>query len=811
MLISPTSSSDLQTNIEAAPMQVDSSKHAKLFFMMSAGLYSNKALSIVRELCSNAYDAHKAAKQKEPFKLIPPSFEDATLRIIDKGPGLTYEEAKKTILCFLGSTKDSSDEAIGGWGIGSKSPFSYTNQYSITTRKDGRYWNISCWKNESGMPQEALMDEGETDEPNGVTFEVPVQELDINKWRSVIQTYMDFTNYEIDCPIKSRFTERKLIESADVYDIMEYRGHTSEDRIILLYGGQFYRVGRFVNMKSNIFFENSVNQFDQIARLVSDNRTLVINVHTPNAVLCAMSREELDDHPRTVGLVTAAVSRIYEALAAVNKLKNVFTGYSATMSSLAAVGEVEWEGTKLHITNSTSVSGSFKEALYKFAKVDEKVKEVTGKFGHFASLAGIGERRMQVLVDHYDVRFGRWAGQTRRVSDLKGYIGKDPMSIFTFFWMPKKPATNAALKASFDAWFENLPVSHPMHNMDEADARLQAVFIEAENEDAAKAAFLRLPAFIGYACPPLEHLQVRKVYRNKAKRQQFSKDTSAYDHLTERRITFAEKETYVMVDKSKAGNALNAIIRAMEDMNVPDLPARCIQIAETVYARYVKSGFPKPAMTEKDFFELFHDKLEQVLGWAEAAETVQARVSADLKQVDRLCLYGAAEKESALLNAGLLRQQNSAETAVKTAKALRAYPELSLKINPLAVKLQAKKFIKAEAAQAKADKVKLDRFVKLSKKARFFNMEFLNNNLHMAEVRDFVLKNKLEDLTSFEVVKVMEAMAHDTDKQKAETDKAFREGVLANLDREHREKQAEEAEKAAKEEPAPVPESELMF
>src|SRR3546814_17913309 len=67
-----------------------------------------------------------------------------------------------------GSTKDQSNDQIGGWGIGSKSPFSYTDQFVLVSVHDGVRSVYSVFKDEDSIPAIALLSQEETTDANGV-------------------------------------------------------------------------------------------------------------------------------------------------------------------------------------------------------------------------------------------------------------------------------------------------------------------------------------------------------------------------------------------------------------------------------------------------------------------------------------------------------------------------------------------------------------------------------------------------------------------------------------------------------------------
>src|SRR5574343_126832 len=111
---------------------------AKAFAILSSGLYANKIRAIVRELSCNAYDSHKAAnKEHVPFKVVLPSPLDSTFSVQDFGLGLSEEQVFNLYTTYFESTKTQSNDYIGALGLGSKSPFSYTSSFLVTSIFEG--------------------------------------------------------------------------------------------------------------------------------------------------------------------------------------------------------------------------------------------------------------------------------------------------------------------------------------------------------------------------------------------------------------------------------------------------------------------------------------------------------------------------------------------------------------------------------------------------------------------------------------------------------------------------------------------------
>ena len=148
---------------------------AKAFAILSSGLYANKIRAIIRELSCNALDSHIAAGNKEtPFDMHLPMPLEPYFAIRDYGTGLTHDQVINIYTTYFESTKTNSNDFIGALGLGSKSPFSYTDNFTVTAIRDGIKGIYSAFINEYGVPSVARMADAETDEPNGVEVKFAV-------------------------------------------------------------------------------------------------------------------------------------------------------------------------------------------------------------------------------------------------------------------------------------------------------------------------------------------------------------------------------------------------------------------------------------------------------------------------------------------------------------------------------------------------------------------------------------------------------------------------------------------------------------
>lgn len=177
--------------METAVAQIQAS--AKAFEILSSGLYSDAEFAIVREIAANAWDSHKAAGCPEkPFKIQIPTMLDPCFKVRDYGTSMSHEFMMTRVNTYFDSTKNDSNDEIGGFGLGIKSVFSYTSSFMIACFLDGMRRVYAYQIGEKGLPEISLMAELATTEPNGVEVSVPVKEEDYSKFKTAVQKTFAF-------------------------------------------------------------------------------------------------------------------------------------------------------------------------------------------------------------------------------------------------------------------------------------------------------------------------------------------------------------------------------------------------------------------------------------------------------------------------------------------------------------------------------------------------------------------------------------------------------------------------------------------
>jgi hypothetical protein len=178
--------------MEVSQAKVKATK--KVFDMFSDHTYANKPVAILRELVANGVDAHVAAGRGDrAVEVQLPTPLDPTCRIRDFGTGMPHSFVMNEFMEYTnGSTKDQSDDQIGGWGIGSKSPFSYVDQYTLRVVHDGVLGVYTMFKDADGIPAIGLQAQTTTSEPNGVEVSFPVEDADMDTFIAAAQEALQY-------------------------------------------------------------------------------------------------------------------------------------------------------------------------------------------------------------------------------------------------------------------------------------------------------------------------------------------------------------------------------------------------------------------------------------------------------------------------------------------------------------------------------------------------------------------------------------------------------------------------------------------
>ena len=155
---------------------------AKAFEVLSSNLYQNKILAVIREITCNAADAHSmVGKDLSSIEVNLPTFNLPSFSVRDYGPGLSHGDVMELYTTYFRSTKDNNASAIGGFGLGSKSPFAVADQFTVTSWHGGTKSVYVCYK-QDGLPRVNHITTEPSSEPSGLSVSVVVKAQDRGDW-----------------------------------------------------------------------------------------------------------------------------------------------------------------------------------------------------------------------------------------------------------------------------------------------------------------------------------------------------------------------------------------------------------------------------------------------------------------------------------------------------------------------------------------------------------------------------------------------------------------------------------------------------
>ena len=144
--------------------------------MFADKVYSHKERAIIRELSCNAHDSHVMAGTTDiPFEVHLPTQLEPYFSIRDYGTGLTDDEVRNIFAGIGISTKRDSNEVIGCFGIGSLSPYSMTDSFTVESYLDGTCRTYTCYRDEDRKPVVSLISECGWGGENGLKVTLSVQ------------------------------------------------------------------------------------------------------------------------------------------------------------------------------------------------------------------------------------------------------------------------------------------------------------------------------------------------------------------------------------------------------------------------------------------------------------------------------------------------------------------------------------------------------------------------------------------------------------------------------------------------------------
>lgn len=160
-----------------------------IFDILRNKMYSNKIMAICKEISCNARDAHREiGKGDVPIEIYLPNGWDAKLKIKDFGPGISPDRMTNIFIKYAASTKRDDNLQTGGFGLGAKTPFSYSDTFSIITIVNGIEYHYAAFIDETKVGKLSLLEQKDAEgKPSGTEIIIPVKSQDFGEFYRCIE------------------------------------------------------------------------------------------------------------------------------------------------------------------------------------------------------------------------------------------------------------------------------------------------------------------------------------------------------------------------------------------------------------------------------------------------------------------------------------------------------------------------------------------------------------------------------------------------------------------------------------------------
>src|ERR1700687_317388 len=260
-------------------------------------MYQYKIQTSCQEIISNAKDAcRESGKKDSDFIITVPTPLNPVFAVKDSGIGISPDRITNVFLKYGSSTKRNDNNQIGGFGLGAKSFFSYTDSFTITTIVDGfkRVYVAHIGTNNQGRLD--LISTEPTTEESGTEVQVAVKRDDIGEFINAVKRAIYF--WEEKPIIKGTLntptlvkglqigTHLEVIESGLVPDYIE-GGYGSHSPLAVI-DGIPYAIG-----------DKLLNRCPTLKKIEDFVRRKLL-IHIGNGVVeVAASRESIADSDKT--------------------------------------------------------------------------------------------------------------------------------------------------------------------------------------------------------------------------------------------------------------------------------------------------------------------------------------------------------------------------------------------------------------------------------------------------------------------------------------------------------------------------------
>ena len=158
-------------------------------------IYSHPIRTLTQEYISNGRDSNREAGLPDhSMDITIPNALHPIFKVRDYGVGISPDRIANVFVLYGASTKRANNVQTGGFGIGAKSAWSYTDSFNVITYVDGvkRFYVAHVGTSNSGRLD--LLETSPTTEPNGTEIQIGVKIKDCQEFKDAVYRAIYFWN-----------------------------------------------------------------------------------------------------------------------------------------------------------------------------------------------------------------------------------------------------------------------------------------------------------------------------------------------------------------------------------------------------------------------------------------------------------------------------------------------------------------------------------------------------------------------------------------------------------------------------------------
>ncbi|MCA1806380.1 MAG: ATP-binding protein, partial [Actinobacteria bacterium] len=183
------------------------------------------------------------------------------------GPGIPDDMMEEVYCTYAASTKRDDADMTGGFGLGSKAPWSYTESFTVTSHHNNvkmMYLMSRVSDEAEGKPGMTTLMSFKTEE-SGLSVSVPLEDNAMRETKRIVKDVLYLSGIKAQIHFEDR--DPVLVESMEIQPaqyVMDDRPGADNDRLYAVYGGVRYLIPHKEEYAQEFEFMNLISEISSL-------------------------------------------------------------------------------------------------------------------------------------------------------------------------------------------------------------------------------------------------------------------------------------------------------------------------------------------------------------------------------------------------------------------------------------------------------------------------------------------------------------------------------------------------------------------